>query len=184
MIDGRYNMGISYYLFCSPIIGLVMNASTGLIAANRCNNTALRKASRRLSQTYDEIVAPSGLKSTQLSVLFEIDRSNDGPTTMKDLAAALVMDRSTLGQNLRPLEREGLVVMVNNPDDGRSKLVKLTVKGKKKVVSAAALWNIAQNEFEQKFGEENAAALRTILLSIAADNNPRSKTKSSMSCTP
>jgi DNA-binding MarR family transcriptional regulator len=151
---------------------MTMHTLTGSIELNRCNNTALRKASRRLSQAYDEILEPSGLKATQLSILAEIDRRGDEPPTMKALAEALVMDRSTLGQNIRPLERDGLLALTDNPTDGRSKNVVLTKAGKGKVVEAEVMWRIAQDLFETHFGAREAAALRKALLLIATDTLP------------
>jgi DNA-binding MarR family transcriptional regulator len=149
-----------------------MSTAGNSIELSRCNNTALRKASRRLSRAYDEALAPSGLRSTQLSVLAEIERRTEAPLTIRALADVLVMDRSTLGQNLRPLERDGLLAFSGNPSDARSKYVVLTDDGKKKVVEAHALWRLAQNQFEQKFGAKEAAALRTTLLGIANDVSP------------
>ena len=77
---------------------------------NRCNNTALRKATRRVSQLYDSVLAPTGLRSTQRSILLNIARF--GSPTMGELAASLVLDRSALGHNLKPLVRDGLIVLV------------------------------------------------------------------------
>jgi DNA-binding MarR family transcriptional regulator len=144
-----------------------MPATNSILDADRCNNTALKKASRKLSQLYNDILAPTGLKSTQLSILFEINRFQETPPTMKDLAAALVMDRSTLGQNLRPLERDGFVALEEHETDGRSKYVVLTRAGKKKVTEGAVLWKKAQERFEKTFGAEEAEALRTVLVAIA-----------------
>jgi len=160
-----------------------MTSLTGSIELNRCNNTALRKAARRLSQAYDEILEPSGLKSTQLSILAEVDRRGDEPPTMKMLADALVMDRSTLGQNIRPLERDGLLALADNRADGRSKHVVLTKMGKKKVAQAEIMWRTAQNVFEKKFGAKEAAALRTTLLEIATDVFPARTPRGSSSNT-
>jgi DNA-binding MarR family transcriptional regulator len=157
-----------------------MPTLTGSIELNRCNNTALRKASRRLSQVYDEILEPSGLKATQLSILAEIDRRGDEPPTMKTLAEALVMDRSTLGQNIRPLERDGLLALTDNPTDGRSKNVVLTKDGKGKVVEAEAMWRMAQDLFEKNFGVGEAAALRKALLLIATDTLPARASQDSL----
>jgi len=42
--------------------------------AGRCNCTALRKASRRISQLYDAALAPSGLKITQRAILAQVAR--------------------------------------------------------------------------------------------------------------
>lgn len=76
-----------------------------------CIATAMRKASRRLSQLYDDALAPSGLRTTQYAILSELERRSKRPPTMRELADAMVMDRSALGHNLRPLERDGLIAL-------------------------------------------------------------------------
>lgn len=134
---------------------------------NRCNNTALRKATRRVSQLYDAVLAPTGLRSTQRSILLNIARF--GSPTMGELAASLVLDRSALGHNLKPLERDGFIVLVVDPADRRNRLAKLTSKGKKKLDETAVLWNAAQERFEGKFGVARAKALRDVLAIIAAE---------------
>ena len=144
-----------------------MNSSLG--EPNRCNCAALRKASRRLTQFYDAAVAPSGLKSTQLAMLSEIERRLDDPPTMRDLAEALVMDQSTIGQNLRPLEREGLVTLEQDARDLRRRYVKLTRKGRSRIAIARPLWEEAQTRFENHFGSLQAANLRNLLLNIARE---------------
>jgi DNA-binding MarR family transcriptional regulator len=136
---------------------------------SQCNCTAMRKASRRLSSMYDEALAPVGLKSTQFSIISEIHRSSEKPPTMSELAAAMVMDRSTLGQNLRPLERSRLVAMKSVPADRRRKHVVLTRRGQAKFAESYALWCVAQDRFEQSFGADEAADLRSLLLGIAGD---------------
>jgi DNA-binding MarR family transcriptional regulator len=133
----------------------------------RCNNTALRKATRRVSQLYDSVLAPTGLRSTQRSILLNIARF--GSPTMGQLAASLVLDRSALGHNLRPLEREGFIVLEVDPDDKRNRLAKLTKKGESKLRETAALWQTAQERFENKFGIARAKALREALAVIAAE---------------
>jgi DNA-binding MarR family transcriptional regulator len=134
---------------------------------NRCNNTALRKATRRVSQLYDSVLAPAGLRSTQRSILVNIARF--GSPTMGQLAASLVLDRSALGHNLRPLEREGFIVLDVDPDDRRSRLAKFTKKGASKLRETAVLWQVAQDRFENKFGIAKAKALREALGVIAAE---------------
>jgi DNA-binding MarR family transcriptional regulator len=134
---------------------------------NRCNNTALRKATRRVSQLYDSVLAPTGLRSTQRSILLNISRF--GSPTMGQLAASLVLDRSALGHNLRPLEREGFIVLDVDPDDRRNRLAKLTKKGESKLRETTALWQAAQERFENKFGAPRAKALRETLALIAAE---------------
>ncbi|HEX3984467.1 MAG TPA: hypothetical protein VHX12_12290 [Acidisoma sp.] len=91
-----------------------------------------------------------------------------GSPTLGKLAASLVLDRSALGHNLRPLERDGLVVLDVDPDDKRSRLAKLTKKGESKLRETAVLWEAAQQRFESKFGVAKAKALRKTLAIIAA----------------
>jgi len=67
----------------------------------------VRKASRRVSQLYDAILAPCGLRTTQRAILNHISRA--GTPSVGELAADLVMDRGALAHNLKPLERDGFV---------------------------------------------------------------------------
>jgi DNA-binding MarR family transcriptional regulator len=135
-----------------------------------CNFGAMRKASRRVSQMYDAALAPSGLKATQLSILSAIGRRADDPPTMRELADGLVMDRSTLGQNLGPLERDRLVALEPSATDRRRKLVVLTKEGRAKYAQGQALWRVAQERFERTLGTAEAADLRRILLGIATNS--------------
>ena len=73
-----------------------------VVERNRCNCAALRKASRHMTLFYDAALEPSGLRSTQYALLTEIHRRGDAAPSIGDLAEALVMDQSTIGQNLRP----------------------------------------------------------------------------------
>jgi len=131
-----------------------------------CNVTALRKATRRVSQLYDSALAPFGLRSTQRAILVYIARY--GSPTMSELAAALVLDRSALNHNLKPLQRDGLVVTVVDEDDRRSRLIRLTKRGEAKVKESQAAWKDAQARFEASFGKDESASLRAALESIAA----------------
>jgi DNA-binding MarR family transcriptional regulator len=134
--------------------------------AGICNGTALRKATRRVSQLYDAVLAPSGLRSTQRSLLIHIARA--GTPAMGDLAADLVLDRSALAHNLKPLERDGLVAILVDPRDKRSRLVGLTALGRARLDESTALWRNAQHRFETTFGPDQAEALRAALAAIAS----------------
>lgn len=130
-----------------------------------CNGAALRAASRRVSQIYDEEMLATGLRTTQYSVLNNIDKR--GRCSLSQLAEDMTMDRSTLGHNLRPLEREGYVTLGVDPDDRRTRSLSLTTKGQKKLAECRPAWRRAHERFEQMFGAEKAAALREILTEIA-----------------
>jgi len=139
---------------------------TPLPEAGICNGTALRKATRRVSQLYDAVLAPCGMRGTQRSLLIHIARA--GTPSMGALAAALVLDRSALAHNLKPLERDGLVAILVDPADKRSRLVELTPLGRAKLDQSMALWHEAQHRFESAFGLDQAAALRATLAIIAS----------------
>jgi DNA-binding MarR family transcriptional regulator len=140
------------------------------IPRNACTCGSLRKASRRVSQFYDTALAPVGIKSTQFSILSEVDRGSiEGPVMMCELATAMVMDRSTLGHNLKPLERDDLVSLRLSADDRRKRYVELTKKGRLTLRRSRRLWQDAEGRFEKIFGKESAAELRAVLLSIAGN---------------
>jgi DNA-binding MarR family transcriptional regulator len=134
-----------------------------------CCSLAMRKASRRLAQLYDSALAPSGLKSTQYSILMEVFNRAKSPPTMQELAAVLVMDRSTLGQNLRPLERDGYIELRQDTGDRRRRFVHLTAEGLAKCSEAKPYWSQAQERFKDVFGTQNASRLRATLIEIAYD---------------
>jgi DNA-binding MarR family transcriptional regulator len=132
-----------------------------------CYATAMRKASRRLTQLYDDALEQSGLRSTQLAILAELDRRSTEPPTMAALANALVMDRSALGHNLRPLERDGLIALLEGKEDRRRRHVALTSQGEEKFREAKKLWQMAQERFLEVFGRTEGLRLRATLLGIA-----------------
>jgi DNA-binding MarR family transcriptional regulator len=137
--------------------------------SSTCCVTALRKASRRVTQLYDEALAPIGLRSTQYSILVELGRRSREAPSLQTLADALVMDRSALGHTLRPLERDGLLEIQRGEKDGRQRHVVLTAQGKAVLGRARPLWLKAQERFCEVLGEPEAALLRGTLLGIAAD---------------
>jgi DNA-binding MarR family transcriptional regulator len=151
----------------APIIGAMAHALHS--DEGDCNCTAMRKASRWLSQMYDAALAPAGLRSTQYSILRELRRRVDDPPLMGHLAEVMVMDRSTLGHNLIPLERDGLVRLEPSRADRRSKQVVITAEGRRKHAETLPLWREAQARFEKRFGDVEAAYLRKMLLGIAGD---------------
>ena len=137
-----------------------------------CTCGSLRAASRRVSQYYDSVLAPLGLKMTQFSILAEVHRSGlQVPVSMRDLAVAMIMDRSTLGHNLRPLVRKELLLLRTAREDGRKRYVLLTQNGFTLLQQARRLWECAERRIEKAFGKEPAAALRATLLRIA--NEPQ-----------
>ena len=130
-----------------------------------CHCYALRQATRRVSQLYDRLLAPSGLRATQYALLIEVELR--GPISLIPLADAMVMDRATLGHNIRPLEAAGYLAL-SVGRDRRSREVTLTKAGRKILTEAKPLWRRAQAIFESEIGLKEAAALRTELKQVAA----------------
>jgi DNA-binding MarR family transcriptional regulator len=135
-----------------------------------CNCLAMRQAARQITQMYDVELAPAGLRTTQYSVLSTLDRL--GPSSVQDLADALVLDRSTLGHNLRPLERDGLVRLATERGDRRTRRLELTASGKAKLDEARPLWRAAQARFDATYGKEDAKNLRTALRRVVDTVSP------------
>jgi DNA-binding MarR family transcriptional regulator len=131
-----------------------------------CNCLALRQAARQVTQLYDRHLAAAGLRTTQFSVLVNLRRL--GPMTINRLAAEMVIDRTTLGRNILPLEREGLIAIKQGATDKRRKELALTPAGTDRLRRAAKLWANAQAQFETQFGVERAAGLRAELREVAA----------------
>src|SRR5437660_9898210 len=111
-----------------------------------CNCLALRQAARHVTQFYDQFLASAELRTTQFSILTKLRRL--GPMTIGTLAADLVMDRTTLGRNLQPLEREGLVTVAKGHADRRSREIRLTDAGAERLRIAVESWVSAQAGFE------------------------------------
>jgi DNA-binding MarR family transcriptional regulator len=136
--------------------------------ARECNCLAIRQASRHVTQFYDQLLAPSGLRTTQYAILSRLQRS--GPMPINALAAALVMDRTTLGRNILPLERDGLIEIGASPADRRRREVRLTPDGAARLRAARRGWAVAQQRFDEVFGAARAAALRDLLREVTASD--------------
>lgn len=131
-----------------------------------CNCLAVRQAARHVTQFYDQCLAPTGLRTTQFSILAKLQRR--GPMSINALASALVMDRTTLGRTMLPLERDGLIVVESAAADRRSKELRLTQAGATRLRAALRHWHHAQQRFEAAFGAGRASSLRDELRAIVA----------------
>lgn len=129
-----------------------------------CTCLALRQAARHVSQFYDQHLAPCGLRITQFSILAKL--KSQGPLTINRLAEVLVMDRTTLGRNILPLQRDGLVEIARGVADRRSKELHLTEAGLARLNAAWPLWARAQAGFEAAFGDREDAKLRALMRDV------------------
>jgi DNA-binding MarR family transcriptional regulator len=130
-----------------------------------CNCLALRQAARHVSQIYDRHLASEGLRTTQYSILAKLKRL--GPLSINELAKSMVMDRTTLGRAIGPLERDSLLT-IGAGNDGRTRSLRLTATGEARLKAAAAKWREAQKEFEIAFGARDATNLRSVLQRVVS----------------
>jgi len=114
-----------------------------------CVCSTLRMVSRAVTQLYDDILRPSGLRVTQFSILATIARS--GEANLRQLEAALAIDQTTLTRSLSLLQRDRVIERVPHPD-GRIKAVRLTRKGRRMLDVARPLWAQAQNKVLRELG--------------------------------
>ncbi|MGZ8993065.1 MAG: MarR family winged helix-turn-helix transcriptional regulator [Burkholderiaceae bacterium] len=114
-------------------------------------------AARSLTSTYDEHLKPSGLRATQLAVLWAVVALDSG--TVGKIAKVIAMDDSSLTRTLKLLERDKLVSLVAG-SDRREKRVKATARGRKAFSAAMPLWEVAQAEAFKRLGSTRSSSRR------------------------
>ncbi|MBY0381676.1 MAG: MarR family winged helix-turn-helix transcriptional regulator [Xanthobacteraceae bacterium] len=115
-----------------------------------CICTSLRQAAHLATEIYDQALEPSGLKITMFRVMRRLSEA-DQPT-ISELARIVELDRSSLGRNLRVLQRMKLV-RFSDGDDERAKVVSLTPLGVATLEDAKPLWRRAQARMRTMLGE-------------------------------
>lgn len=133
--------------------------------SDRCLCIDLRSAAHKLTQIYDEAMAPSGLSVTQFSLLHLI-QSHEEPT-LTALSGGSGLDRSTLGRNIKVLERMGLVSS-SAGTDARSRVVRLTGQGARAFKRAVPLWRSVQTELAGRIGSDGRGRLDDLLAALTA----------------
>jgi len=133
--------------------------------ASPCACSRLRRATRAVTQLYDDALEPVGLRVTQLSLLRALQRQ--GTLRIGELAAQTLLDRTALSRNLDPLVARKLVAIVHGRD-ARTREVTLTRQGVAAVASAAPHWERVQKEVARHVGRDRLDGLYDILLDIEA----------------
>jgi len=128
--------------------------------ATQCTCLNLRRITRKVTQRYDEWLAPAGLRGTQFSLLGMLHAPDE--LSVSALAERLDMDRTTLTRNLQLLAERRLVSIVDGPD-ARSRAVLLTPQGRQTFARALPLWRKAQDEVKTKLGAEELTRLHDAL---------------------
>ena len=127
------------------------NDPTQVRIAWHCTCFNVRRASRAVTEYYDGVMAPSGVKATQFTMLGAVALM--GPASVTRLAEHLALDRTTLTRNLKVLAQQGLV-SISAGEDRRERVVRLTDEGQAAIDRAMPLWHEAQSALVDKFGED------------------------------
>ena len=116
------------------------------MACRDCYCSALRRASRAVTQHYEACFRGTGLRATQFTLLATLAQT--GPLALGSLAAALGLERTTLTRNLLALEKKGFVHAVSEKDR-RVRKIEITKEGKEAALSALNAWNLAQSTADE-----------------------------------
>jgi len=138
-----------------------------------CACTTLRRAARAVTAAYDASLAPSGLRITQYSILRRLARL--GPLPVTRLAAEAALDRSTMGRNLNPLERRGLVRIEVGDADQRERIAYLTAAGEAAMKAALPHWRKAQQRIATLVQPSAIAELADQLDAFAVSEEDRGR---------
>lgn len=125
-----------------------------------CHCTRMRRAAQAVTRLYDEALKDTGITTTQFSLLRTVSRLEE--PYISTLAEATGLERSTLGRNLRPLEKAGLIEF-GQGKDARTRLVHLTPKGKRTLNDSIANWKEAQDKLGETLGEKKLLQLEALL---------------------
>ena len=130
-----------------------------------CSCLRLRRAARRVTQMYDQILAPSGLTIAQvglLSYLYGTLVQTGGGIAVSALAQAVGIDPTTLNRNLKPLRSSGFVAIGADRKDRRIRSIRITKAGRTKLAAAIGLWRQAEDQLKERLGSGTATALNEI----------------------
>ena len=115
-----------------------------------CSCFNLRRATRAVTQYFDHSLEPAGIRATQYTLL--VSMAAGSARTLTEMAHTLVMDRTTLTRNLKPLEKQGLIKTIE-AHDRRSKAYSLTEKGREVLDKGVPLWQNAQRKILLGLGD-------------------------------
>ncbi|GLK85512.1 MarR family winged helix-turn-helix transcriptional regulator [Ancylobacter defluvii] len=138
--------------------------STTIEVRDTCLCLHVQRAARVLARLFDEALQPFDLTNGQFSLLMALNRPH--PPRLRPVAHLLGMDRTTLTAALKPLQRQGLVEVRPDPEDGRSRLLLLTQEGEARLAAAVPVWRAVHARIEAALPGGDAAALRAGLVAL------------------
>ena len=125
---------------------------------------ALRKATRTVTRAYDDALRPVGLRITQFAVLGYL--AQNGESRVRDMAAGLLLEETTLTRSLGPLVANGWVA-ARPGEDRRERLLSLTPAGGAVLGQAGPLWRSAQKRLREELSPSTWDSLLCLLPRVA-----------------
>lgn len=125
----------------------------------------VQRAARALARRFDEALRPIGLTNGQFSLMVSLNRPE--PPGMKAVASLLAMDRTTLTAALKPLRRRGLVRIMADPADRRSRRMTLTARGRRALARAVPIWRKTHAAVEGLLRDGQGDRLRSDLRALS-----------------
>ena len=132
---------------------------------DQCLCLHVQRAARALARRFDDALRPVGVTQGQFSLLTALNRAE--PPTIGAVANLLALDRTTLTANLKPLERRGLVKVIVDPDDRRSRRLILTAAGLASLAAAAPVWKREHARVERLMHAAGADIMRAGLRQLS-----------------
>lgn len=127
--------------------------------------TNLRRATRMITQAYDGVFQPAGLRATQFTLLSVLAKRRQ--IRQSHLAEILGMDGTTLTRNLRPLINNKWIE-IDRDSGQRVRLISITTQGQQILAKAVPLWQQVQARFVTGLGDEQWSHLLAALTASTA----------------
>lgn len=138
---------------------------TTCLVRDTCLCLHLQRAARAIGRRFDAAFRPFNLTNGQFSLMMSLNRRD--PANIRDVAALLAMDRTTLTAALKPLERRGLVTVTVDPRDRRGRRLALTPLGRDLLAAATPVWQREHAAIDASFGASGIEHLRADLRALA-----------------
>jgi DNA-binding MarR family transcriptional regulator len=142
-----------------------LSFQTTIFVRDTCLCLHVQRAARALARRFDEALKPVGLTNGQFSLLMSLNRPS--PARMREVAAVLAMDRTTLTANLKPLERRGLIALLPDEKDRRGRRLVLTPDGRALLARALPIWTATHAAVDALLAGSDIERLREDLRAIA-----------------
>ena len=143
----------------------VVSFETTLHVRDHCLCLAAQRAARKLARRFDEALKPVGITSGQFSLLMSLNRPE--PPTIGAVASLGAMARTTLTGHLKPLERQGMIALVADKKDRRSRRIRLMDAGIAALGAALPIWVATHADIDAQVGRDQVATLRSGLRAVA-----------------